>query len=229
VRINPPTDKLDHFIANFRRSYAVEDFIKIRKRLCNFMVSLHAKVLLPICGDCYSYKVHLLELPIEPPHICADTWQEDLAWEVGLDEEEVQEIENKIKNDEDIQIFCSRCNNLLHYGHDDFYVESESFEEHFDIPESRHRSPSRRIKNEIARLYGHKCYGCGKKLLKKDISNDHIVARVHGGLTSPLNLQVLCRNCDNNIKGGRKTESINVHLTFLFRPPPSDSYEGVTW
>lgn len=227
--IKPLSKELTHFIASLRRESAIGDFTKIRKRLCDFMTVLHAKVLLPICEDCYSSRIHLLELPIELPHICSDTWQEDLAWEVGLDEEEIKEIEKGTREDGGLEIFCNQCNRLLRYGHDDFYVESELFEEYFDIPDLRHRRPSRKLRKEIARLYGHKCYGCGKKLLREDISNDHIVARVHGGLTSPLNLQILCRNCDNSVKGGRKVESINVNLTFLFRPPPSDSYEGAIW
>jgi 5-methylcytosine-specific restriction endonuclease McrA len=229
MRITPPTDKLYHFIASFRRKSAIEDFVEIRKRLCDFMTALHAKVLLPVCCDCYSYEAYSLELPIEPPHICADTWEEDLAWEVGLTDEEIKEIKSKLRDDGDVQLLCSRCSKPLEYGRDDFYVDSEPFEEYFDIPESTKRRPSKRLRKEIARLYGHKCYGCGKKLSKRDISSDHIVARVHGVLTSPLNLQALCRNCDNNIKGGRKVENVNIHLTFLFRSPPSDSFEGVTW
>lgn len=229
MRINPPTDKLGHFIANFRRRYAVEDFVKIRKRLCDFMTTLQAKVLTPICGNCYLDKVNFLELPIEPPHICTDTWRNDLAWEVGLTEKEIRNIARKLREDEDVQLRCEKCSTLLQYSQDDFYVDSEFFEEYFDIPESRQRRPSRQLKKEIARLYGHKCYGCGKKLLKEDITNDHIVARVHGGVISPLNLQVLCKNCNNSIKGSMKVDTVNVHLTFLFRPPPSDSYEGVTW
>lgn len=229
MKIIPSNEKLSHFIASFQRKAAVEDFVRIRKRLCDFMSALHTKVLMPICGACYSCKVHLMKLPIEPPHICADTWKDDLAWEVGLDEKEIKEIEEKIQNDEGVEFFCSNCRVSLEYGQDDFYVESEFFEEHFDIPESTYKNPSKQLKKQIEGLYGKRCYGCGKKLIKRDISNDHIVARVHGGLTSPLNLQILCRNCDNNIKRSRKVETINVNLTFLFRPPPSDAFEGVTW
>lgn len=227
--IKPPSNKFYHLMADLRKKSAVEDYVKIRKRLCDFMTSLQAKVLIPICGNCYSDKINFLELPIEAPHICVDTWKDDLAWEVGLTEREIRNISRKIRQGEDILIHCGACSTPLQYGQDYFYVDSEFFEDYFDIPASRRKKPSRRIKKEITKLYEHKCYGCGKKLSKADITNDHIVARVHGGETSPLNLQVLCKNCNNNIKGSRKVGTVNVLLTFLLRPPPSDSYEGVTW
>ena len=213
-------------MVDLRRKSALEDFVKIRKRLCDFMTSLQAKVLTPLCGGCYYSKIKLLELPGEPPHICSETWRNDLAWEVGLTEKEIRNIARMLKQGDDVPLRCGTCSTPLQYGEDDFYVDSEFFEDYFDIPAKK---PSKRTKKEIARLYEHKCYGCGKKLSKIDITNDHIVARVHGGENSPLNLQVLCKNCNNHIKGPRKVDTINVHLTFLFRPPPSDSYEGLTW
>jgi 5-methylcytosine-specific restriction endonuclease McrA len=173
--------------------------------------------------------VNFLELPIEPPHICSHTWRSDLAWEVGLTEKEIRNIARILRQGDDILLRCEKCSIPLQYSEDDFYVDSEFFGDYFDISASRRKKPSRQTKREIARLYGHKCYGCGKKLSKVDITNDHIIARFHGGETSPLNLQVLCKKCNNNVKGSRKVDTINVHLTFLFRPPPSDSFEGVIW
>lgn len=193
------------------------------------MTSLNAIVLLPVCVDCYSYECHVFERPIEPPDILRYTWKGDLVWEVGLTEDEIRQIDEKNKSREDIELRCGKCGNLLEYGKDDFYVESEPLPEYFNISESTDRAPSKQLREEIIKLYGQKCYGCEKKLLKEDVTCDHIIARVHNGYTSPLNLQILCKNCNNKIKGDRKVKVVNVNLTFLFRSSPSDSYEGVIW
>lgn len=112
--IKIPSDRLYHLLAIHERKSAVEEHTKIRKRLCDYMTSLQAKVLTPICEGCYSYKVHLLELPIEPPHICENTWKNDLAWEVGLTEKEIRNISKKY--DKVTTFLFAAINVLLQYN-----------------------------------------------------------------------------------------------------------------
>jgi len=229
MKIRPSSKQFDHLIANLSRQSAQHGFVKIRKKFCDYMASLNAIVLLPVCVDCHSHECHVFGQSIEPPDISEYTWKEDLAWEVGLTEYEIRQIDERIKNGGDIELRCGKCSNLLEYGKDNFYVESEPFSEYFSIPESTHRAPSKQLREEIIKLYGQRCYRCSEKLSKEDVTCDHIIARVHNGLTSSLNLQILCKNCNNKVKAGRKTKIINVNLTFLFRPPPHDFYEEVMW
>jgi len=208
---------------------AVEEYTKLKKKFCDFMTALNAQVLLPTCVDCYTHKQHLLEEDTELPDITKYNWEEDLAWELGLTDSEIQEIKNKIENCEDLEVFCHECRGRIYYGEDDCYIKNSPFSEYFFVPESKKKKPSRELKKRMIKLYGKTCYACGKKLTKGDASADHIVARIHGGLTSALNLQILCRKCDNEVKKGRKASIVNIILTFLFRPPPSDAYEGIIW
>jgi len=177
MRITPPSKEINHFISSYITQVSQEEYVKLRKKFCDFMTSLNAIILVPICEDCYSIKCHSLELNWEPPHIVAETWKNDIAFEVGLTEVEIQEIESKINNDEDMVLRCNECRNKLEYGKDNFYVESISFEEHFHISGSVSKKPSKQLKRSINKLYGNNCYGCGKKLTRKDTSYDHIIAK----------------------------------------------------
>ncbi|MBI3616961.1 MAG: HNH endonuclease [Candidatus Omnitrophica bacterium] len=230
MRLRPHIDKeLEHFLNQERRKSAQREFVRLRKHFCDFMTALNAEVLVPHCVDCCSYQCNTFEIDLKPPDILADTWQSDLAWEIGLTEEEIKNIEEKIGIGEDLEVRCHQCRQAIQYGQDDCYVDKISFSEYFDIPERDIKRPPKRLRKELGNLYEKKCFGCSLVLTKKDISCDHIVAHVHEGKTSVLNLQILCVRCNTKIKGELKAKEINVHLTFPFRPPPSDAYEGAIW
>lgn len=231
MKIGPPSHSGEIYY-EFQRltiKKAAESFVEMRKKHCTFVSTIDATVLVPTCDACYGQWCHTFDINTRPPDITPDTWKEDLCITVGLTETETARIEELLELDVDIGVYCHRCGNSILYDKQSCYVESVSFAEYFDIPETTHKQPSKQLRKDIIKQYGRNCYGCGRILTMKDISCDHIIARIHGGPTSIINLQVLCRNCDDHLKGNRPAAVINVTLDFPFRPPPSDSYEGVIW
>lgn len=231
MRIPPPPhpDRVYYEFHRWTIRKAAELFVEMRKKSCDFVSTVEATVLVPICDACYGQWCHTFDVDTKPPDIIPDTWKEDLRVAVGLTQAETAEIEELLEVGADIGIHCRRCEASILYDKQPCYVESVSFAEYFDIPEASHRQPSKQLRKEVIELYGGSCYGCGRALTTKDISCDHIIARMHGGPTSIINLQLLCRGCNSQLKGSRPATVINVTLDFPFRPPPSDSYEGVVW
>jgi 5-methylcytosine-specific restriction endonuclease McrA len=62
----------------------------------------------------------------------------------------------------------------------------------------------------------------------ESLTLDHIVAEAQGGTWETINLQPLCRACQNK-KADLPVETVVVALDMLLRPLPSDSYDGPVW
>ena len=66
--------------------------------------------------------------------------------------------------------------------------------------------PSRKLRNEILKLYERKCFACGSA---EGLEIDHIQPKSRGGKAAFANLQPLCRKC-NNAKANRPPRNIVI-------------------
>lgn len=80
----------------------------------------------------------------------------------------------------------------------------------------------------IFEAYGGKCFGCGRVLTWAERSIDHIEPRSAGGIAEPMNLQLLCRKCDNEVKRDLvpEEEELTLHFPLI---PVSEGYDGPLW
>ena len=60
----------------------------------------------------------------------------------------------------------------------------------------------RRLIDQHLRMYGPRCHGCRRRVARRHLTVDHIIALKNGGRTSRANAQVRCRSC-NSSKGAR--------------------------
>ena len=80
------------------------------------------------------------------------------------------------------------------------------------------RFPKEQVKLNRRNIYardGNRCQYCGKHFATKELTLDHVVPRVQGGLNTWDNLVCACVKC-NARKGGRTPEQAGVKL---IRPP----------
>src|SRR5207253_741857 len=121
-----------------------------------------------------------------------------------------------------------RCGTELRpWWGDDLWVETYHLEEHYSIPlEPGRRNPSRKLRDQIIRLYDNRCYGCGRGDVPLHI--DHVRPRARGGDASFRNLQPLCERCGQR-KGSAMPEEVSICDDLYFGPYPSDGYEGLFW
>ena len=111
------------------------------------------------------------------------------------------------------------------------YVEREAFEDYFGelVPsedDARRRKARQWMKRLIFDAYGGRCFGCDTALTWDEKSTDHIQPFSEGGRSEPMNLHLLCRDCDERVKANRvpEEEHFTVHLPLI---PISDGFEGV--
>jgi len=76
------------------------------------------------------------------------------------------------------------------------------------------RFPKQQVKLNRRNLYardGNKCQYCGKHFSTKELTLDHVMPRVQGGVHTWENLVCACVKC-NAKKGGRTPEQAHMHL-----------------
>jgi len=76
------------------------------------------------------------------------------------------------------------------------------------------RFPKQQVKLNRRNLYardGNKCQYCGKHYSTKELTLDHVVPRVQGGVHTWENLVCACVKC-NARKGGRTPDQAHMHL-----------------
>jgi len=220
--------RLSWIIGQARREMAEEAFVSYRGALTDHTTFLRLEVLVPVCTDCWLYEAHM-----EPdlPHITPDGWQVDLLL-MGFPPGVLDQLEKEIAEGVGSERgpFCHYCGIWLPYWEyeDGCFTQSIPFEDYFGFKDIEHTAVSKALRKRIAELYGQKCFSCGRKLKKAEITIDHIVDRVHGGTSELVNIQLLCDQC-NNSKGDVLAQEKRAALHFPMRPVPSDAYEGVTW
>jgi len=211
-----------------RREMAGEAFVHYRESFGEYTTFLRLKVLVPICPDCWFDQPGVTS---GVPNITSDNWELDLLL-LGFDPNVIE----KLKDDIDAGIepergpWCHVCGEWLPWWEieDGCYTKIVDFADYFWFEEKEQPSVRKRMRDRITKMYGRKCFACGRTLSDSEITIDHIVARSRGGKGDQVNLQVLYEVC-NKEKGDSEAEVKEAILHFPTRPVPSDAYEGVTW
>lgn len=81
------------------------------------------------------------------------------------------------------------------------------------------------MRDVLIRIYGEKCFACNEKLKKEYLTLDHIVPQSKGGEANFLNLQVLCKKC-NEKKADTLPRLIISQITAELFPPEVDCKLG---
>jgi hypothetical protein len=229
-------------ISRERAREAYRAIVAIRKARSDFRKKPIVTVLVPECEDCYGYQGHVHDwLDWRIPDIRKASWHRDLR-DFGATREEIQRIERG-----QFGLFC-RSETWPHeidYRDQNVYVHERSFESYFGPAEScfgfeefldegdlgldsRRPKARRWMKKLVFEAYNGECFGCGKKLTFEEKSTDHIEPFKKGN-TVLMNLQLLCRFCDETVKNNQEPEEEHFTLHFPLVPPPSDGHEGPVW
>lgn len=211
-----------------RREMAGQAFVHYRESFGGHNTFLRLKVLVPICPECW---ISELRMPYKVPPVSPNGWDIDLLL-LGFH----PRVVDKLKEDIDEGVgpergpWCFVCHEWIPWWKNDegCYIKEVDFAEYFGFQEKEEPSISKATKKRIVRMYGSRCFSCGRTLSKEEITIDHIVACLNGGTGDQVNLQILCSKC-NSTKGNAVATERESVLHFPMRPVPSDAYEGVTW
>jgi 5-methylcytosine-specific restriction endonuclease McrA len=171
------------------RNWLIEEhrttFVHFRSMLCRHTDALVFEVPFILCESCFGAKVDGICVTYRGPDVLPESWQSDLA--NILDDDIAEWIAQECNSPR-----CSSCFRNLHG--EALYVETVTLAERLGISDETSRTnPSERRGDEVRRLYGRQCFGCGAK--RTEI--DHIDPRSNGGKADFENLQPLCRKCNN--------------------------------
>lgn len=189
------------------------------------MTYIEIDVYVPWCADCYGREQHELEENCDPPDINPAKWEKDLR-EFGVAKEEIGRIRKGLP------VLCHRCRQGIRYdGSDGVYVKSVPYAVYF---EGLLDGGSEKLHKQVYQAYGRACFACGRELHWRERSIDHIrpqspANRERAGTDDLLNLQLLCKKCDNEVKGNKKPKIQSLIFHFPLVPAPSDAYENVVW
>ena len=213
-----------YYLDLWGRSECYKFYVQERRKNCNFMEIMNLWLRVPHCWIC------LQSDPLawnRMPDIRSKNWEDDISWKLG--EETLEIIKDVLELDPDFAIQCKRCGSLLRpWEEDEVYVVKYHLEEHYDIPLAIKGKiyPAETIRNQIIKLYDHKCFGCNSESMEFHV--DHVLPRSKGGDAAFRNLQPLCESC-GNLKGNKLPEEVDVYSDIYFGPYPSDGYEGLFW
>jgi 5-methylcytosine-specific restriction endonuclease McrA len=211
-----------------RREMAESDFVCFRGELGGSTTFLRLRVLVPVCPDCWSLDPTATSAV---PNIMADNWELDLIL-LGFHPDVIAELRADVSEGigEERGPWCHECGTWLPWWEEEggCFTKEVDFADYFGFREKENPAVSKEMRKRIIKMYGRKCFACGRKLATNGITIDHIVARSKGGTGDQINLQLLCKNC-NNAKSNTQVQQKEAILHFPVRPVPSDAYEGVTW
>jgi len=214
-----------HWTREYQTDRAYKLFVELRKRRADFMTCVEFDVYVPWCGNCCGREQRQLEENCDPPDINPATWEKDLR-EFGVVQEEIERI---IRG---WPVMCYRCGQKIRYdGSDGVYVKSVPFAVYF---EGLLEGGRKKLQRKVYQAYGGACFGCKRKVCWKERSIDHIRPQKPGngrraGTDELLNLQLLCKECDNEVKRNKEPKIQSFVFHFPLVPTPSDAYEGVVW
>ena len=155
-------------------------------------------------------------------------WEVDVLIHLGPNA--LEYLQKGLEVSGEFSIPCKRCGaELRPWDEDIVYVDEIHLEEHYGIPlETGNKiQPSRRLSNQIKKIYGEECFNCPKKGMNI-LHVDHIRPRKEGGDSAFRNLQPLCKKCGIR-KGEKNPDEIQVHSWMYFTSPPSETYEHMFW
>ena len=223
--IKPIIDlELEHFLLLWERAECYRYYVRQRRRYCTYRDVLDLWLKAPCCDNCASSG-----LPWEfgRPDISQEAWEVDLLLMVGP--VTLRRVKRALKSDPNFAFACKRCGvDLRPWDGDDVHVETYHLEDHYGIPLTTpsRQNPPKKVRDLISRLYGKRCFGCGRR--DRPLHLDHIVPRARGGDAAFRNLQPLCETCGQT-KGSDDARQVEVVDGLYFGPYPSDGYEGLSW
>jgi hypothetical protein len=196
-RLSSTLQKLDFGTKELLMSEYRRDLAHHRRLLCSHTDKLTVEVPTFLCASCFGAKVDGL-FRYREPDVQPETWKTDMANALG-----------------DEEFNSPRCQSCRHDLHGEaLYVETPELSERLGIPdETSAIEPSKKLRNEVLKLYERKCFACGSK---EGLKIDHILRRSRGGKAAFANLQPLCRKC-NDAKANRLPRNI-----VLFTPPTGE-------
>lgn len=213
-----------YYLDLWSRMECYKFYVQERRKNCNFMEIMNLRLRVPYCWIC---------LQSDPlawnriPDIRPKNWEDDISWKLGGETLEI--IKDGLELDPNFAIQCKHCGSLLRpWEKDEVYVVKYHLDEHYDIPLATKGKiyPSEKIRNQIIKLYDHRCFGCNSEGMELHI--EHVLPRSHGGDAAFRNMQPLCDSC-GNLKGSKLPEEVVVYNDIYFGPYPSDGYEGLFW
>ena len=219
-----PNQKQNYEDSLWLKSECYRFYVQQRRLYCNYMQLLDLWLLSPFCEECLNNEPHE-ESRI--PDILPDGWELDIICEVGF--ATLERTKEYLSEDPDYSFRCKRClKELAPWNGDEVYIVKYHLEEHYGIPlfTPNKRKPSRKIQNQILKLYDNKCFCCNT--VNSGLHIDHIEPQSKGGDAAFRNLQPLCERC-GNMKGDKSPEVIEKWNTSYFGPYPPDSYEHLFW
>ena len=226
---SPEYAELLRDLAEWRRKEAMRAVAELRRRHSDFMKRPVVEVMTPVCDVCWSHEQHIVDSPHRPPDLSAESWRDDLKW-CGVAQDDAESIEEG----DAVQCHGRQCGGqLLTYGEDKFYVEGVAFEEYFgELVPSSDDAERRKARGWMKRLiydaYDGRCFACGTVLAWNEMSTDHIQPFSEGGRSEPMNLQLLCRDCNERVKANKipDEEHFTLHFPLV---PVAEGFEGVVW
>ena len=199
-------------------------YVRQRRFHCNYKELLDLWLLAPYCTECASsdpLKRHTV------PDIVPSGWEMDILCHIGPDT--FKRIQNALKEDSEFSLTCKGCmKELRPWQEDDVYVVCYHLEEHYGITLETpgRKQPSKKLRNQIIKLYNEECFGCQRKDVSLHI--DHIIPQSKDGDSAFRNLQPLCAKC-GNAKGDQLPDTVEFFSSLYFGSYPVDSYEGLFW
>ncbi|SRR6266404_3893719 len=224
IDVEGPPAATDHHIALWEREECYRYYVKLRRKHCTPTQFLDVWLHAPYCEECAQCEATWW-LP-STADIHPATWAFDIAWSVNP--ACLRRTTNYRRKDRRYGWRCKGCSRSLKPWRDDsVYVASYHLEEHYgiDLATPGRVNPSKRLREQIVRIYGSRCFACRKK---RELHLDHVRPRSKGGDAAFRNLQPLCESCGQS-KGNADAEEIRVDDDLYFRPCPSDAYEGLFW
>lgn len=213
---------------------ALKHLAELRQHVGDPLGSLDVTVLRPLCGDCIGrLSGHSLD-----GNQLADRNREVIV----LHPEEVDGcVRLYDPGGKQLHIYdqgkpfqyrtrCMICRDSVDVSANDYvFAVPEPYTSYFELPETGPRHAPQWVRRALLEWYGEKCFMCAMALNNQNMTVDHIVPKSAQGSLDFSNLQPLCKQCNNERKGDEEGPLYRVYLDFLFRPAPSDSYEGLIW
>ncbi len=227
--------ELERIFSDLTLKYHLKEGLNVvaeyRQQFGGHKVNLTIEVMQPICIDCKDGMPWIFK---DVPDISADNWGIDLML-LGFHPDVISDMEKEIKAGIDPTIqgpFCYECKRPLPYW-DDEDSACYCMEIPFSVYIGHHhpntsKAVSKGVRKAVLEAYGTTCFGCGRNLLKKEVTMDHIVPKSEGGTADRFNLQPLCCSC-NHEKDDQLPMEKTIVLHSPVRPLPSDAYEGIIW
>ncbi len=103
-------------------------------------------------------------------------------------------------HDETLGNIISQSDQVGGYLSDEFLRRREVYHEYMAQFSARY-SKNRYLRNEVYERDGYECLACGESDISQ-LSLDHVIPKSKGGMSIRLNLQTLCKAC-NEDKGDK--------------------------